>query len=388
MTFSINKSDWTKTKFGEVVMNTNETVKDPLQSGIQRFIGLDHMDSEQIRLSRFGNTSDGVTFTKRVKPGQTLFGKRRSYQRKVVFAEFEAVCSGDILAFSAKPELLDHLYLPFLVMSEGFFARALATSAGSLSPRTRWSDLAKFEFLLPSLVEQREIANLFWALEGQIASIENLAHCFEQTRASYLQHMLNPLEIDAEWRALQLDEVCTVVSGGTPSTLVKEYWDGDIPWVTPTDMTNTAEEFIDSSQRKISQKGLESSGAKMIPANSLLITSRASIGVAKINKIPISTNQGLQSLVPNELTSVKFLKYWIEANQHALIRNSSGTTFPEISNGKMKRLRINLPPIEVQDSITERMDQIIDAIDDKKSELKKLIFLRNNLSQFFFEGTN
>ncbi len=388
MTFSIDSTAWKKVKFGEVVENTNETVKDPLQAGIHRFIGLDHMDSEQVRLSRFGNTIDGVTFTKRVTPGQTLFGKRRSYQRKVVFAEFEAVCSGDILAFSAKPELVDHLFLPFLVMSEGFFAKALATSAGSLSPRTRWSDLAKFEFLLPSLDEQREIAKLFWALEGQIASIENLVSYLVQSRAIYLQRMLNPLEVETEWRELQLGEVCMVISGGTPSTSVKEYWDGEIPWVTPTDMTSTTEEFIDSSQRNISQKGIENSGAKMIAANSLLITSRASIGVAKINKIPVSTNQGLQSLVPNELTSVKFLQYWIEANQHVLIRHSSGTTFPEISNSKMKKLRILLPPKKVQTSITERMDQVVSVICDKESELKKLIILRNKLSQHFFEGAS
>jgi restriction endonuclease S subunit len=175
MTFFVDKKTWTRVLFDDVVINVNETTNDPVSNGIDYFVGLDHLQSGDLKVKRFGNTADGVTFTKIVSPGQTLFGKRRAYQRKVAFADFKAVCSGDILTFAPKGKTLLGDYLPFLVMSEGFFKKALSTSAGSLSPRTRWSDLAKFEFLLPPIDQQAEIAKLFWSLEKSIESKNNLA---------------------------------------------------------------------------------------------------------------------------------------------------------------------------------------------------------------------
>ena len=110
--------------------------------------------------------ADGTTFTRRCRPGQVLFGKRRAYQRKVAVAEFEAVVSGDIYVLAPKdtrrlsPELL-----PFLCLSERFFQHAVGTSAGSLSPRTNWGSLASFEFDLPPLDQQRRIAEVLWAVD-------------------------------------------------------------------------------------------------------------------------------------------------------------------------------------------------------------------------------
>ena len=110
---------------------------------------MEHMDPGELGIERWGDVADGTTFTRVVTPGQTLFGKRRAYQRKVAYAEFDAICSGDIYTFEAiDGELVPEL-LPFLVQSERFFDHALGTSAGSLSPRTNWRDLANFEFDLP-----------------------------------------------------------------------------------------------------------------------------------------------------------------------------------------------------------------------------------------------
>ena len=192
MNFEIDKINWTKIKFGDVVENTNETLRDPIESGIKKFIGLEHLDKRELQISRFGNTEDGVTFTKLVKPGQTLFGKRRAYQRKVAFADFTAICSGDILTFTAKKELLLESFLPFIVTSEGFFDYALSTSAGSLSPRTRWSDLAKFEFELPPLNVQEDLSRLFWQMERHLQILQKQILSLE----SYLQTFRDNLKSD------------------------------------------------------------------------------------------------------------------------------------------------------------------------------------------------
>jgi restriction endonuclease S subunit len=174
MTINLDKSKWQTFNFGDLVKNVNESVKEPALTGIENYIGLEHIVPGELQISSSGSTSDGTTFTKRVRPGDTLFGKRRAYQRKVAFADFDAVCSGDILVFQAIPEVLDADLLPFIVMSEGFIARALETSAGSLSPRTRWTDLKKYELSLPEIPEQQEIAALLWACENHLQSVREL----------------------------------------------------------------------------------------------------------------------------------------------------------------------------------------------------------------------
>lgn len=174
MTLNLDKSHWKRVAFGDVVRNVNETVRDLKAVGIDRIIAMEHMDPGELKVSRWGSTEDGTTFTRRVMPGQTLFGKRRAYQRKVAYAEFDAICSGDIYTFEADETQLLGALLPFLVQSNGFFEHALGTSAGSLSPRTNWRDLKDFEFDLPPLEEQARIADLLWAIERHRRSLAGL----------------------------------------------------------------------------------------------------------------------------------------------------------------------------------------------------------------------
>lgn len=165
MSLGPDRSAWKRVAFGDVVHNVNVAVRDPEAEGIERIIAMEHMDPGELKVQRWGSLEEGTTFTRRVKPGQTLFGKRRAYQRKVAYAEFDAICSGDIYTFEPDAAEMLQEFLPFLVQSDEFFDHALGTSAGSLSPRTNWRDLARFEFDLPPRDEQRRIADLLWAIE-------------------------------------------------------------------------------------------------------------------------------------------------------------------------------------------------------------------------------
>lgn len=165
MRINLDKSTWQRVAFGDVVRNVSETVKDAAAVGVDRVIAMEHMDPSELTIARWGEVADGTTFTRRVRPGQTLFGKRRAYQRKVAFAEFDAICSGDIYTFEADETQLLGEFLPFLVQSDPFFDHALDTSAGSLSPRTNWRDLATFQLDLPPLDEQKRIADCLWSVE-------------------------------------------------------------------------------------------------------------------------------------------------------------------------------------------------------------------------------
>lgn len=156
------KPGWRKVKFGDVVRLSKARSQDPLADGIERYVGLEHLEPGDLRIRSWGSVADGVTFTSVFQPGQVLFGKRRAYQRKVAVADFSGVCSGDIYVLETKDAqvLLPEL-LPFICQTDAFFDHAVGTSAGSLSPRTNWASLADFEFSLPPTEKQAELIEVF-----------------------------------------------------------------------------------------------------------------------------------------------------------------------------------------------------------------------------------
>jgi len=170
-----------KVKFGDVVRLSKARCADPLAEGVERFVGLEHLEPGDLRIRSWGNVADGVTFTSVFKPGQVLFGKRRAYQRKVAVADFSGVCSGDIYVFECidASVLLPEL-LPFICQTDAFFEHAVGTSAGSLSPRTNWTSLANFKFVLPPMEEQRRIIRLLEAIEEQVECLANAVISGEQ----------------------------------------------------------------------------------------------------------------------------------------------------------------------------------------------------------------
>jgi type I restriction enzyme S subunit len=163
-----------RVRFGDVVRLCTDRCAKPAAEGIERYVGLEHLEPGGLRVKKWGLVADGITFTNRFKPGQVLFGKRRAYQRKVAVADFEGVCSGDIYVFEPANGALHPSLLPFLCQTDAFYDHAVGTSAGSLSPRTNWKSLADFEFVLPRLEEQSRLVDLFRALESQFSDFEKL----------------------------------------------------------------------------------------------------------------------------------------------------------------------------------------------------------------------
>ena len=165
-----DKAGWRRVRFGDIVECVNETVADPQAAGIDRVVGLDHLDPGSLHIKRWADIQDGTTFTRRFRAGQVLFGKRRAYQRKLAVAEFDGICSGDILVFEPKDDNVIPELLPFTMQAEGFWQHALDTSAGSLSPRTKWQDLARYELMLPPKHDQRRIAEILWTADDNLTT--------------------------------------------------------------------------------------------------------------------------------------------------------------------------------------------------------------------------
>lgn len=171
--FSIDKSGWKKIRFGDVVFEQKESVKDPIAEGIEHVVGLEHIDSEDIHLRRSASIEESTTFTKKFSKDDVLFGRRRAYLKKAAQAKFEGICSGDITVIRAGESLLPEL-LPFIINNDIFFDFAITHSAGGLSPRVKFKDLSNFELFLPGKDAQEKMAELLWCGDSVIQSLTYL----------------------------------------------------------------------------------------------------------------------------------------------------------------------------------------------------------------------
>jgi type I restriction enzyme S subunit len=175
----------------------------------------------------------------------------------------------------------------------------------------------------------------------------------------------------SEWRELKIEDFCEVIGGGTPSTKEDSYYGGNVCWITPRDLTNYKNRFISRGERNITELGLKNSSAKILPKNSILLTSRAPIGYLAISSNEVCTNQGFKSLIINpEKADYNFVYYLIKANVEKIKGLGTGTTFAEISGSVVKDLKFSLPDLPTQTAIAE----ILSSLDDK-------IELNNKINQ-------
>ena len=171
-----------------------------------------------------------------------------------------------------------------------------------------------------------------------------------------------PFDLPESWMFARLKHIGEVIGGGTPKTNIDEYWDGNIPWLTPADLSGYEDMHISTGARTITELGLKSSSAQLLPENSILYSSRAPIGYIAIAANPISTNQGFKSVVPNNSTMSPYLYYCLKARTSDIVRRATGTTFKEISGSEMAETIVPLPPINEQQRIFDKASQLLEVL--------------------------
>ncbi len=183
------------------------------------------------------------------------------------------------------------------------------------------------------------------------------------------------------WPLVKLGEVCDVVSGATPKTGNSKFWDGDVPWVTPKDLSGIVHKLISDSQRKITHAGLKNCSARMLPSQSVLFSSRAPIGLVAINSIPVCTNQGFKSFVPHDgRIFADYLYWWLLVHRDRLQRLGRGATFKEVSKKIVEAIQIPLPPLAEQ----KRIAAILDAADALRAKRRESLAQLDTLLQSTF----
>ena len=224
------------------------------------------------------------------------------------------------------------------------------------------------------IAEKLRKAVLQAAMEGKLTEqLESDGSALDLvTDAKQIKESLNDKSVPINWIVTTISNVGDVIGGGTPKTTIKEYWNGNIPWITPADMSNKEGIYISHGKRFITQKGLNKSSARLLPKGSILLSSRAPIGYVAIASNPIATNQGFKSIVPNNLEMNKYIYYYLMSIVNELQELGTGTTFKEISGATLKKVLIPIPPLAEQKRIVEKLEVLLAEIDKLEQDEKAL----------------
>ena len=188
-------------------------------------------------------------------------------------------------------------------------------------------------------------------------------------------------EFSGEWNKYTINDLATVVGGGTPDTTVKSYWGGDIQWFTPSEIGKN--KYVDFSKRTITRDGLDNSSAKLLPLHTILLSSRATVGECSIASNECTTNQGFQSLIAKQC-NIDFLYYLIQTKKKDLIRNACGSTFLEISANEIRKIKVAVPVQNEQEQIAKLLSLIDERIATQNKIIEDLKKLKSAIAETLF----
>ena len=241
----------------------------------------------------------------------------------------------------------------------------------------------------PTEKEQTKIAEFLSTVDDKISQLSRQLELLNKYKKGVMQKIFSQEirfkndngEDFGEWDEKSIDEITEVVGGGTPSTSNQEYWDGEIVWLTPSEINR---KYISKSKRTISIEGVNNSSAKILPKGTVLFTSRATIGEVAIAQNEVTTNQGFQSFIVKTDILNEFLYYWLIFNKNLFLERASGSTFLEVSKNSIKLITISLPPFLEQQKIAEFLTAIDERIDHTTAQLNHTKQWKKGLLQQMF----
>lgn len=353
------KPGWKVWRFDQMATNVNVRIDNPSESGMEHYVGLEHLDSDSLKIRRRG-TPDDVEATKLMfKKGDIIFGRRRAYQRKLGVADFDGICSAHAMVLRAKPDVVLPEFLPFFMQSDLFMSRAVEISVGSLSPTINWKTMAVQEFALPPMAEQKRFVELI----GTIAALEEELRAAER-EADQLQKAAMQDLLDAElngWSNKPIGQVLKVTTGGTPSRNNATFWNGDIPWVKTGEVNYYV---IETTEECITAEGLKGSAAKLCPPNSVLVAlygqgpTRGRVGMLGIEA---AVNQACAAIYPNADFDPWFVYYYLSGKYQSLRAMAQGAAQPNLNLAMIKGFGIPTPTLEEQKAAVASIDAVAKA---------------------------
>lgn len=338
-----------------------------------------HYISDQVR-KRLGATVFPVDSIIFAKVGAAVF-----LERKKILGQASCI-DNNLTAFVLDKAQVDVRYMHSLLLSKKLGDLVSTTALPALNSK----QLGDMVLAIPPLSEQRAIATALCDAEALLGGLDRLIAKKRDIKQAVMQQLLSGQirlpGYSGEWEMKRLGELVDIVSGGTPKTSDPSNWNGEIKWCTPTDITACSGKYLRETERTISRHGLNGCGARLMPAGSLLLCSRATIGEVRIAAVEVCTNQGFKALVCSPSVSSEFLYYKLLTMKPQMIERAFGSTFLEISKTNVAALEIATPSLVEQTAIATVLSDIDTELTALETRRDKTRALKHAMMQELLTG--
>jgi len=387
------KPGWKVWRFDQMATNVNARIDNPSESGMEHYVGLEHLDADSLKIRRWG-TPDDVEATKLMfKKGDIIFGRRRAYQRKLGVADFDGICSAHAMVLRAKPEVVLPEFLPFFMQSDLFMNRAVEISVGSLSPTINWKTMAVQEFALPPLDEQQRILQGLRSSNALVESYQNLISASEQLWKSRTTDLF---ATDAAGEFVPLGALVDYSSDGPfGSKLKTEHYSDqgarvirlnniDLLEFNDTDSAFVPMDYFDEL------RGYEVKGGDVIIAG--LGDDRIPMGRACI--VPLKMGPAINKadcycLRTNERISAKYLVHFLNSSVGLSQARAmaQGTTRKRLNLSNIRRFGIPFRSLAEQIEVAEELDSYLASKKEAVARLQLSLVVRDQMRKSAFAET-
>ncbi|MDB4353974.1 restriction endonuclease subunit S [Akkermansiaceae bacterium] len=366
------------------------------------WIGSGEMSEQRIEKTTHSVTSDGAQNGTRLVQRNTVLivvrGMSLAKECRVSLTTRESTFNQDVKALDLNPEV-DPFFVFYYLRSQKFRLRDAASEAAHGTKKLDTPVLEQWPFPNIPFVVQRKIAAILTAYDDLIATnkrrIALLEKMAEELYREWFVRMRFPGHqntkfikgIPEKWDMRKIEDAFEFTGGGTPSKKIPSYWsESDVNWFTPSDITGAAGIFLSDSGDQCSEEGLARSSAKMFPANSVMMTSRATIGAIGINRTPACTNQGFITCIPNKHYPLCYLYQWLKLAKPYFEQLCGGATFPELTKGTFKKIEIITPPEDLIQEFSGISEPIFEAIQSGLEQNENLTKTRDLLLPRLISG--
>ncbi|MCO5230399.1 MAG: restriction endonuclease subunit S [Chitinophagales bacterium] len=380
-TMNLQNGEWKEVKLGDVANIVSERT-------IITNATLDNYISTENMINNFGGVTSAeklpnATSINSFKIDDILFSNIRTYFKKVWQSNFNGTVSPDVLVFRSKD--CDSRYLYYQLCNPEFTEYSVLTSKGAKMPRGDKDALKEFSISLPPLSTQTAIASVLSSLDDKIDLLHRQNATLEKMAETLFRQWFVE-EAKEDWEEGTLDDILTVKGGTTPSTSEPAYWNGSIHWTSPRDITTMNGLFLFDTERKITELGLSKISSGLLPKGTLLMSSRAPVGVLAFSEVPIAINQGYIAIIDDKGFPKEFIYLWLKTNIDIVHSFSNGSTFMEISKSAFKSIQLNIPPNDILKKFQQLITPLFQKIKTNQTQIRTLIALRDTLLPKLMSG--
>lgn len=299
--------------------------------------------------------------------------------------DVDAVFASYLIRYRIDHNLASPFYVGYSLKSENWKGFVENIIGGSAQPGANAKMFADFDILLPPKPTQEIIVETLSALDDKIDLLHRQNKTLEELAETLFRQWFVK-EVDDSWETKTLDDIVSVKGGTTPSTKEPAFWDGNVYWTSPRDLTDHKGIFLFDTQRKITEEGLAQIGSGLLPIGTVLLSSRAPIGYLAITEIPVAINQGYIAIICNKVVSNYFIYLWCKQNMPDIENAGNGSVFQEISKSTFKGLSVTLPKNDILKKFDTTVTPFFVKIKSNSKQIRTLTQLRDTLLPKLMNG--